>query len=175
VSRQAYRGASPRESQTNDTWLNRDRTDNDSVFRAGQGEFSLCINQSKCHPGLAANWPRLGTNIGAWLSSRAGDLCWRLHRQPYHCMAPATSFSIATGNSLEAFLGAFILNNWLAGPSAFESPLGESRNSHWWWREWPLQLVPPSVSCRWLQLVSLNRVPFRQFGQPGGLAIWLAR
>jgi hypothetical protein len=89
--------------------------------------------------------------------------------------SPATSFSIATGNSLEAFLGAFILNKWLAGPSAFESPLGESRNSHWWWREWPLQLVPPSVSCRWLQLVSLNRVPFRQFGQPGGLAIWLAR
>ena len=37
---------------------------------------------------------------------------------------PATSFSIATGNSLEAFLGAFILNKWLAGPSAFESPLG---------------------------------------------------
>ena len=51
--------------------------------------------------------------------------------------SPATSFSIATGNSLEAFLGAFILNKWLAGPSAFESPLGESRNSHWWWREWP--------------------------------------
>jgi signal transduction histidine kinase/CheY-like chemotaxis protein len=38
--------------------------------------------------------------------------------------SPATSFSIATGNSLEAFLGAFILNKWLAGPSAFESPLG---------------------------------------------------
>jgi integral membrane sensor domain MASE1 len=88
--------------------------------------------------------------------------------------SPATSFSIATGNSLEAFLGAFILNKWLAGPSAFESPLGIAKFALVV-AEWPLQLVPPSVSCRWPQLVSLNRVPFRQFGQPGGLAIWLAR
>jgi signal transduction histidine kinase/CheY-like chemotaxis protein len=38
--------------------------------------------------------------------------------------SPATSFLIAAGNSLEAFLGAFMLNRWLAGPSAFETPLG---------------------------------------------------
>ena len=94
-------------------------------FIAGKTRLTPGVIERECVAGVATRWNRAGCNTLARLSSVAGDLCWCVPGKRHdRGKSSATSFAIATGNTVEAVAGAWLVNRFAGGKNVFDRPQG---------------------------------------------------
>jgi integral membrane sensor domain MASE1 len=91
----------------------------------------LGLALASIHPSATPIWPATGLALAAllvvgrqlWPAIFTGALVTNITTAG----SIETSLAIATGNTLEAVVGAYLISRWTDGSSAFETPTGVAR------------------------------------------------
>jgi len=76
---------------------------------------------------MAANRVRSGSRIAASISNCSGVFLGAFIANVTTAGSISTSLAIATGNTLESLVGAYLINRWSDGSSTFDTPVGVIR------------------------------------------------